>query len=152
MPSALTQKAKALSKEALEAAIAPGADKLSATVLGQAADEWWAVKQARLEADKVSANLKARENLLQAAIIEQCRLQEISGVGGKTIRVGLEKDDQPTVKDWPKFYEYILQTKDFSLLEKRPGKAAVKERWEDGVQVPGVEAFPVYKLSKQGVR
>jgi hypothetical protein len=38
------------------------------------------------------------------------------------------------------------------LSERRPGKAACKERWEAGEIIPGVEKFPVYKLTIKGVR
>ena len=56
------------------------------------------------------------------------------------------------VKDWAAVYAHIVETKDFSLLEKRIGKAACKERWEQGVDVPGVEKFPVYKLHESEVK
>jgi hypothetical protein len=124
----------------------------SPKIIASMADEWWAVKQERLKADKVAANLKHRETLLQQAVIAQLQLSGVTSIGGAVVRVSVEKEDQPHVKDWDKFYEYILSRKDFSLLERRPGRAAIKERWDDGVQVPGVEKFPVYKLSKQGVK
>ena len=123
-----------------------------ASLLGAIADEWWQVKQERLAADKVAEALKQRENLLQSALIAQCNLQKITGVGGQVVRVGVEKEEQPTVKDWTKFYAYIKANDAFDLLERRAGKGAVKARWEDGITIPGVEKFPVYKLSKQGVK
>jgi len=128
-------------------------DELSATALGELADEFWQVKAERLAADKVAKELKTREEALNAKLIEQMLRQKISAVGGASIVLIMNTPTyEPAVKDWPKFWEYILETKDFSLLEKRPGRAAIKERWGLEQSVPGVEKFPVYKLSKSGVK
>lgn len=149
----MSTQSEKLSDEALAAfADEHATEHLPAKTLGALADEWWEIKQQRLAADRTAAKLKAREDMLQSAIIMQCRLQEITGVGGQVVRVGVWKDEVPTVKDWDKFYTHIKKTGDFDLLERRPSKAAVKLRWEDGKVVPGVEKFPVYKLSKQGVK
>lgn len=129
-------------------------EKLSAKVLSQIADLWFVTYKERLAADKAAAKLKEVESAAYALIIEQMRSQELTAIGGKKVRVGMapEPDYQPHVKDWPKFYEYILESKDFSLLERRPGRAAIKERWEDEKEVPGVEKFPIYKLTRQEVK
>lgn len=125
---------------------------LTATELAVVADAFWNTQVARLVNDKVSAALKAKEVACSDCIIAQALAQKITAIGGDDVVLKLEgPEDQPTVKDWEKFYAYVLKTKDFSLLERRPGKAAIKERWEDNVQVPGVDKFPVYKLSKRKV-
>jgi hypothetical protein len=127
---------------------------LSAAELAKMADEYWVTYQDRLKADKVAAELKAQESRLSAALITQMRQQEMSSVGGQLVRLSINTvpDYQPIVVDWQEFYEYILSTKDFSLLEKRIGKAAVKERWAADVKVPGTDRLPVYKLSKSQVK
>ena len=126
---------------------------LSASELGELADIYHTVRADRLAADKVAGTLKAHESTAEALLIEQMRSQEISACGGQRLRVALAAPDYvPAVKDWDKFYAYILKSKDFSLLERRPGKAACRDRWEDGKEVPGVERFPVYKLSRNEVK
>lgn len=126
---------------------------ISASSLGELADFWLLTQNERLAADKVAAALKAKEEQAKQILLHQMQLQGITGIGGKTVRVGMdpEPEYQPHVKDWEAFYKYILKTKDFSLLERRPGKAACRERWADDKEVPGVEKFPVYKLTKQKV-
>lgn len=129
------------------------AQPLSAPQLGELADLYTAKRTERLAADKVAAALKADESAAEAMLIEQMRSQEVTACGGKTIRLALSAPDYvPAVKDWDKYYAYILSTKDFSLLERRPGKAACRERWDDGISIPGVEKFPVYKLSRNEVK
>lgn len=129
-------------------------DKLSAKSLADIADIWFTTLRQRLDADKVAKNLKSLETAAYEVLVAQMRLQGLTSIGGAKVRVGMdpEPDYQPHVKDWPKFYEYILETQDFSLLERRPGKAAIKERWEDDKAVPGVEKFPVYKLTRNEVK
>ena len=42
---------------------------------------------------------------------------------------------------------HIRKTKDFSLLQRRLAAPAIKERWEAGKKVPGVEPFAILKVS-----
>ncbi len=126
---------------------------LSATELAEKADKHWDVKTRRLAADKVSAALKTEESALEAEIILQMQKQQITSIGGKTVIYGLPKPTmEPVVADWKPFWEFIKLTDDISLFEKRPGRAAIKERWGLGQEIPGVIQFPVYKLSKTGVK
>lgn len=130
---------------------AAGGDTLTAKELAAIADAFLAAQTERLKADKVAEALKAQETMYQSCVIEQLRKQEISAIGGTAVILELKDEDQPRVEDWALFQKYILKTKDFSLLERRPGKAAIKERWEDGKEVPGVSRFKVYKLSRRKV-
>jgi len=126
---------------------------LSASELGELADIYHRVRADRLAADKAAGILKAHEYSAEALLIAQMLSQEITACGGQRLRVALAAPDMvPAVKDWDKYYAYILETGDFSLLERRPGKAACRERWDDGQQIPGVEQFPVYKLSRNEVK
>jgi len=126
---------------------------LSASELAALADAYWQTKTKRLAADKVAAALKTDESAMEAKIIEQMLKQNISATGGKEVILTLPSPKyEPAVTDWGKYWQYAKEQDDPSLFERRPGRAAIKERWEDGLTVPGVEKFPVYKLSKQGVK
>lgn len=130
------------------------ATPMSAADLAALADEYWLVRQQRLDADKVAENLKTQESAAEAMLIAQMRMQSLSAIGGKVARLSLPAvpDYKPAVKDWAALYEHILANRDFSLLQKRVGEAACKERWAANVEVPGVEKFAVYKLSKSEVK
>jgi hypothetical protein len=126
---------------------------LSATELGKLADHFWDTKQKRLAADKVSAALKTQESACEAKLIEQMLKQQISATGGGEAIFTLPAPTMaPVVQDWAKVWQYAKETDSMEFFEKRIGRAAVKERWDAGVEVPGVGKFPVYKLSKQGVK
>lgn len=120
--------------------------------LGALADEYASVQAQRLAADKVAAELKAKEEQLHAAILSELREQQLTAIGGKNVLVRVSQSLVPVVTDWDDFYKHILVTKDFSLLERRVSKAACKERWEDSAEVPGVSKYTVYRLSKSQVK
>ncbi len=121
--------------------------KLTPRAMGELTDFFKTIEDSRLAADKVAASLKAEETLVKLAIAVALKKAETKVAGGSLFKVEMTQEEQPTVEDWQKFYAHILKTKDFDLLERRPGKAAVKARWEDGKTVPGVSKFTVDKLS-----
>jgi hypothetical protein len=127
---------------------------LSAGELAKIADEYWQAYQDRLAADRKAKGLKETESKLSAQIMAEMLNQSMTAIGGHLVQLSLTKSDEPTlnVKEYEAFVEYVLKTKDLSLLERRINKDAVKERWAAGVQVPGVHSFPVYKLSKHEVK
>ena len=126
---------------------------MKAAEMAELADAYWVAYQARLKADKEAKALKVKESALEAQILESLRTDNITGIGGKLVMLTIPKvpDYVPTVSDWQVFSELILSSKDLSLLERRVGKAAVKERWDANVEVPGVVKFPVYKLHKHAL-
>jgi hypothetical protein len=126
---------------------------LTAPELGQLADIHFGARNARLAADKVAAAHKEVEYGAEQLLIAQMLKQEVTAAGGKLLRVALAGPDYvPHVKDWQAFYAYIQTTGSFDLLEQRPGRVAARERWNVGETIPGVDKFPVYKLSRNGVK
>jgi 3-polyprenyl-4-hydroxybenzoate decarboxylase len=128
--------------------------KLSPKQLGEHADEYKKVRDERLAADKVVKELAAREQAIYAMLVQQMRLQEITSVGGKvaTVSIPVDPENVPAVTDWSAYWQYAKENNAPEMFERRPGKAACKERWEAGEIIPGVEKFPVYKLTIKGVR
>jgi hypothetical protein len=125
---------------------------MSPKELAELGDEFWTVLQERLAADRAAALLKTKESKLQAQIVEEMRKENVSAIGGQRVSLTLKKEDVPTAESWEKVWGYIQETGQFDLLEKRLGKLACKERWENGIEIPGVVRFPVYKLSKSEVK
>ena len=125
----------------------------SASELAALADHYWLTRQQRLEAEKVARDLKTQESAAEAELIKEMREQQLTAIGGRHARLTIPTVPEyvPAVQDWDAFYKHILSSGDFSLLQKRVGAAACKERWDAGEEVPGITKFPVYKLSKSGV-
>jgi hypothetical protein len=114
------------------------------------ADAYWLTYQKRLAADKVAAALKVEESKLVAQILATLRSDEITSIGGQLVQLSIDKEPEyvPTISDYSKFCEFVLSSKDLSLLERRVSKSAVKERWDLGADVPGIIKFPVFKLHR----
>lgn len=109
-------------------------------------------KAERLALDRKAKELKRREDELTAALIN-----EVRGTGFNLLELGTHilttsYEEVPQVTDWEAFWPWVLQQEEsLGLVERRPGKAAIRERWEAGVQVPGVEKSLVWKLKVTGV-
>lgn len=118
------------------------------------ADEYLALNKERLIADKVAKDLKTKEEICHAQLVAELLANNMTGIAGRVGAVSIPSMPslKPTPADWNLIWAHILSTGDFSLLQRRLSDSAVKERWTSGVEVPGVTAFPVYRLSKRGVK
>ena len=101
----------------------------------------------RLAMDKQAAKLAEEEAALKNQVFDALHAANINSVGNSKHVFAIVTKMEPQVEDWPALYAHIKQTGHFELLFRRINAAAVKERWENTVLVPGVAAFPVEKLS-----
>lgn len=115
--------------------------------LGACADKLFELRNKRLEMQKAVDAVAAEESALKNHIIENLPKSEASGVAGKLARVTVVTKQVPQVKDWDAFYKYVKKTGSFDLMQKRLTDAAIKERWEAGKEVPGVEHFNAVSVS-----
>jgi hypothetical protein len=74
---------------------------------------------------------------LIARLDEQGMEKASTGVGTATITETI----LPQVVDWDEFYEYMVETDQLHLLQKRPAAAAFRELLESGEQPKGVEPY-----------
>lgn len=115
--------------------------------LGACADLLFETRAKRLALQKDVDKLQEQESAVREHIINTLPKSEASGVAGKLCRVTVTTKVVPQVKDWDLFYKYVQKTKQFDLLQRRLADTAIKERWEAGKKVDGVEAFTAVTLS-----
>ncbi len=115
--------------------------------LGACADKLFELRNKRLAEQKKVDEIAAEETALKNHIIENLPKSEASGVAGKLARVTVVTKQIPQVKDWDAFYKYVKKTGSFDLMQKRLTDAAIKERWEAGKEIPGVEHFNAVSVS-----
>ena len=116
--------------------------------LNELAALWQAATAERLELDRKSKKLKDQETIASTVMIQAMRLSKATATTPThVVSVNQAPEYVPHVMDWEAYWAFIHNTNDFSLLEKRPGKAACQERWDQGMTIPGVEKYPVYKLT-----
>lgn len=115
--------------------------------MGACADKLFELRNKRLAMQKEVDAVAAEETALKNHIIENLPKSEASGVAGKLARVTVVTKQIPQVKDWDAFYKYVKKTGSFDLMQKRLTDAAIKERWEAGKEIPGVEHFNAVSVS-----
>lgn len=115
--------------------------------MGACADRLYELRQKRLEEQKKVDLIEAEEKALKEHIIQNLPKSEASGVAGKLARVTVVTKQIPQVKDWDAFYKHVKKTGQFDLMQRRITDAAIKERWEAGKEVPGVEHFNAVSIS-----
>lgn len=77
---------------------------------------------------------------LEAWFVQEFR-DDQRGVTGKYARVEIKSKEYGSVQDWDKFYKHIQKKGEFDLLNKAVNQRAVKERWEQRKEVPGLDKF-----------
>lgn len=110
-------------------------------------DAYKTTRDRRLAEQKLVDIIKESETALANKILEILRDQESPVVGGTTHQCTRKVSNEPSAEDWDLIHAHIVDTGEWDLMERRLGKAAVKARWDEGEEVPGVGAFPVEKLS-----
>lgn len=109
--------------------------------LGACADLLYTTRQMRLADQKVIAEYETRESALKEHIIAVLPVSELRGIAGKIARATITSKTIPIVSDWAKFYAYMIRKKRGDLLQRRLNEEAIKELWDAGIDVPGVEPF-----------
>jgi len=65
----------------------------------------------------------------------------------KVANVKLVLKIKPVAKDWEAIRKYIIEHDAWDLMQRRLGDLACRERWDDGIDLPGIDKFPVDDLS-----
>lgn len=110
-------------------------------------DDYKDTRDTRLAMQKDVDKMHDKEKMFAGQILTTLRDAASPVMGGSTHQCIRKVTNEPAVDDWDLLYAHILETKEWDLLQRRLGTAAVKERWDQAEEVPGVGSFPVEKLS-----
>lgn len=116
---------------------------------GACADELYQTRLARLALQKEVEELAKREARLKAHIIDNLPKSD-GGAVGKLVRVTVVSKQKPQLKDADAFFDWVFRNRKkggYAFLRRQVTESAVRERWEAGKEIPGVEAFTVLDLS-----
>lgn len=108
--------------------------------LGQAIDELYTARAARLAMAKEVKDLQVKESEAKATVLKMLGETGLEKASGKLATVGILTDDVPYIKDWDAVYGYIKDNDRFDLLQRRIGVVAWRDLFKDGILVPGTEA------------
>lgn len=111
----------------------------------EAAALYLSVQESRKEADKVAKELKKDEMLIKERIM--IILDEKDGIVYGDHAFTRTEKIVASITDWHKLQEFIAETGNFQILQRRIKDAAIKELASDGVKVPGTEPLTTFDLS-----
>jgi hypothetical protein len=115
--------------------------------LGGCVDRLYTLKDLESKAQQKVEEIHKERKEIEDHLIASLPTSGATGVMGKLAEARVKRELVPTVKDWNQLYAHILLHKDFALLERRASRAYCREIWENGDSIPGVEQFPVFKIS-----
>lgn len=115
--------------------------------LGACADALYKLKEQKTDLNRQITAIEEQEKLVKEHLIQNLPKDDARGVMGKLSKASIVTKVIPTANDWDAFYKYVLKKKDFSLMQRRLSEGAIRERWEAGEKLPGVEPFNVVTVS-----
>lgn len=121
-------------------------DEAEREVVEKAIVMWRELRTERLEADRQARVLKNEEDSAKSFLIECFKQQKLEGMIIDGRSTGLSTKTQPSVADKEALIAYIKETGELDLLQFRLATGAVQERWNNDVEVPGVEEIELYDL------
>jgi len=105
------------------------------------------IEEKRLEHDRASRKLKTVEDNLRASLIKAMHDDNLTTLETDVIYIGVTQSVRPTIMSWEELEKFIREHNAVDLLQKRLTESAVKLRWDDGIQVPGVGIQTVDKVT-----
>lgn len=115
-------------------------------------DNWFRLERKRLDLQSQADDLREQAKEMQKEFSSVMKEQRILKFEATSCIVELnEQYDVPTVRSWELFYDHILRNNAFELLQKRISAPAVREHWEAGEHIPGVDKYPVDKIKVQAI-
>lgn len=121
--------------------------KKKSLTAAQLADLYFEAKNERLQFAKQLEEMDRREKDLRQQVIAALNNEGVEGVSTKKVRVTLVSKIFPKVVDWEQVQKYIKKTNNWFVMQRRLSDAAIKEIWEDGKQIPGIESDSILVLS-----
>jgi len=122
---------------------------IDAVQLALKADALKALRDRRLELSHEVDRLKEEEKLLKNNIIDLMEKSggTMTGILGAHCRVKLVPKVDVRVMDWDAVWDYIYEHRASEMVQRRIGVTAVRDRWDMGDEVPGVERYEYNDLS-----
>lgn len=115
--------------------------------LGAATDKMWALREEKrllaVEEKRINTELTA----LETTIFGLMDAQDTRKAEGKKAGISIGEAVVGNVEDWDALWPYIVKNKYFHLVQKRVSDPGLRELWEKGKVVPGVQPFTKRTLS-----
>jgi hypothetical protein len=104
----------------------------------------------KYEMDQLNAQLKElreTQNHLDVLLLKKMDAEGLSRTANTQASVSINEDTVPDVTDWEELYQYVTDTQDFSLIQRRVSSTAYKELLKLGEAVPGLQPRVVRRIN-----
>lgn len=116
-------------------------------ILNELLEQRAAIKHEIDGLNKLLKEQKEQYDANESALFQALDDAGISRIANDKCSVSINESQVPQVDSWDEFYEHILATKDFSLLQRRASSTAYNELLKAGVSVPGVQPRAVRRIN-----
>lgn len=117
---------------------------ISVLTVQQRGDLYRLARETRLAMQKEVDAVEKFEKALKASIIEEVPTDQGFVTGGYSFVV--TSKEKPTIADWDKLIDYVIDNDRFDFFQKRLSDAAVMET-ADWTRIPGIQRFNHKDLS-----
>jgi len=115
--------------------------------MGMTADLYAQARQLRLAMEKEIEPVREVESRLKEHLINNLSKGDDTGAAGKKYRAQVVTKTVPKIADWVRFINWVKMNGRWDMLQKRLSDKAVKDAWEEGVDVHGIERFHAVDVS-----
>lgn len=91
--------------------------------------------------------LRETQDLLDVLLLKKMDSEGLSRTANGQASVSINEDTVPDVMDWEQLYQHIMETQDFSLIQRRVSSTAYKELLKLGEAVPGLQPRVVRRIN-----
>jgi hypothetical protein len=120
--------------------------------IGEMIDRLIALKADRKELSHQDTILAREQSALEASILHAMFEVGTTRAESPSGSVSAKKKIVPAVTDWNEFYQWVAQHDAFDLLQRRLSGPAFRDRWDEGVAVPGTAQTELWDLSVHTTR
>jgi hypothetical protein len=100
--------------------------------------------------DDVNAQLKElnkQKSELDWNLIQTLDQQGQTKAANDVASVAVREEVVPQVENWEQFFEWLAETRNFEVLQRRLSSTACRELWALGVAIPGVTPRELRKIA-----
>jgi len=110
--------------------------------IGQLIDAMYRVREMRKAKQKEVDELKAKQNQVEAMLMEALTKQGTRKGEGKLASASISTNIQPVATDWDKVKKWVLRHKELELFQKRLSAPRYRELLEERLRgIPGLDSY-----------
>ena len=111
--------------------------------LGELIDKLYALRAERLALTQQADDMKKDEDAIRTTILGMLDSVDLTAGKGSVAQASIKISLVPSLQDFDKFFNYVVRNKATDLIRRQVNATAIRERWDAGKVVAGVEPLEV---------